>query len=191
MGCIESLPYEVILRGSSFKECRDYIKKECDTEPKIHCIPIWSLYVTAYARLKLYSYLEHTDPIYCDTDSIITDVELEDSKELGFMKKEMDIDEMLIIRPKFYGIKYFKDGEIKEYVKSKGIPYVLKYHNLKTKVSRIDYNKFSKFRESVRKGIRPNKMIDVFKHINYDDDKRIFHRPFSVDNQSDSIPIVL
>ncbi len=29
MGCIESLPYEVILRGSSFKECRDYIKKEC------------------------------------------------------------------------------------------------------------------------------------------------------------------
>ena len=29
MGCIEDLPYEVILRGSSFKECRDYIKKEC------------------------------------------------------------------------------------------------------------------------------------------------------------------
>ena len=29
MGCIESLPYEVILRGSSFKECRDYIQKEC------------------------------------------------------------------------------------------------------------------------------------------------------------------
>jgi hypothetical protein len=27
MGCIESLPYEVILRGGSFKECRDYIRK--------------------------------------------------------------------------------------------------------------------------------------------------------------------
>jgi len=26
MGCIESLPYEVILRGGSFRECRDYIK---------------------------------------------------------------------------------------------------------------------------------------------------------------------
>jgi hypothetical protein len=26
MGCIESLPYEVILRGASFKECRDYIR---------------------------------------------------------------------------------------------------------------------------------------------------------------------
>jgi hypothetical protein len=25
MGCIESLPYEVLLRGGSFKECRDYI----------------------------------------------------------------------------------------------------------------------------------------------------------------------
>ena len=27
MGCIESLPYEVILRGSSFRESRDYILK--------------------------------------------------------------------------------------------------------------------------------------------------------------------
>jgi len=25
VGCIESLPYEIILRGSSFRECRDYI----------------------------------------------------------------------------------------------------------------------------------------------------------------------
>ena len=25
MGCIESLPYEIVLRGSSFKESRDYI----------------------------------------------------------------------------------------------------------------------------------------------------------------------
>jgi hypothetical protein len=28
MGCIESLPYEVILRGASFKECRDYIRNQ-------------------------------------------------------------------------------------------------------------------------------------------------------------------
>lgn len=27
MGCIESLPYEIILRGSSFQEIRDYILK--------------------------------------------------------------------------------------------------------------------------------------------------------------------
>lgn len=27
MGCVESLPYEVILRGSSFKECREYVKE--------------------------------------------------------------------------------------------------------------------------------------------------------------------
>jgi hypothetical protein len=26
MGCIEELPYEVLLRGGSFKECRDYIR---------------------------------------------------------------------------------------------------------------------------------------------------------------------
>ncbi len=27
MGCIEELPYEVVLRGGSFKECRDYVRK--------------------------------------------------------------------------------------------------------------------------------------------------------------------
>jgi hypothetical protein len=27
MGCIESLPYEIVLRGGSFKEIRDYILK--------------------------------------------------------------------------------------------------------------------------------------------------------------------
>jgi hypothetical protein len=26
MGCVEELPYEVLLRASSFKECREYIK---------------------------------------------------------------------------------------------------------------------------------------------------------------------
>lgn len=28
MGCIESLPYEIILRGSSFRECRDYVREK-------------------------------------------------------------------------------------------------------------------------------------------------------------------
>jgi len=27
MGCLEKLPYEVILRNSSFSECREYLKK--------------------------------------------------------------------------------------------------------------------------------------------------------------------
>ncbi|NYT17193.1 MAG: DUF1894 domain-containing protein [Methanomicrobiales archaeon] len=29
MGCIESLKYEIILRGASFKECRDYVRAHC------------------------------------------------------------------------------------------------------------------------------------------------------------------
>jgi hypothetical protein len=28
MGCIESLSYDVIMRGGSFKECRDYVRKQ-------------------------------------------------------------------------------------------------------------------------------------------------------------------
>jgi hypothetical protein len=29
MGCIESLSYEVVLQGASFKECREYVRTNC------------------------------------------------------------------------------------------------------------------------------------------------------------------
>jgi hypothetical protein len=29
MGCIEEMKYEILLANSSFKECREYIKKNC------------------------------------------------------------------------------------------------------------------------------------------------------------------
>jgi hypothetical protein len=29
MGCIESLNYEILLQGASFKECRDYVRSHC------------------------------------------------------------------------------------------------------------------------------------------------------------------
>jgi len=29
MACIESLKYDIILRGASFAECREYVKKHC------------------------------------------------------------------------------------------------------------------------------------------------------------------
>jgi hypothetical protein len=29
MGCIESLNYEILLQGASFKECRDYVRAHC------------------------------------------------------------------------------------------------------------------------------------------------------------------
>ena len=29
MGCIESLKYEIVLRGASFKECREYVRSHC------------------------------------------------------------------------------------------------------------------------------------------------------------------
>ncbi len=29
MGCIESLKYEIVLRGASFAECRSYVEEHC------------------------------------------------------------------------------------------------------------------------------------------------------------------
>jgi hypothetical protein len=30
VGCIESLSYEIILQGASFKECRDFVRANCE-----------------------------------------------------------------------------------------------------------------------------------------------------------------
>jgi hypothetical protein len=75
-----------------------------DGEPASFCMPMWSAYITGYARLKLYDYLVEHNAIYCDTDSIIIDHEIATSDKLGDMKLEMKIKKGICIRPKFYGI---------------------------------------------------------------------------------------
>ena len=36
MGCLESLPYEVIQRGLSYRECREYVRRNCS---EVHEVP--------------------------------------------------------------------------------------------------------------------------------------------------------
>jgi DNA polymerase elongation subunit (family B) len=101
--------------------------KKIDMDGKVvkedakHSILCWASYVTSWARIYLYEKMIEAvrkggKVYYCDTDSIITDVELEDSKELGQVKKEYE-GKIFIIAPKTY-ILETNDGKI---MKFKGI----------------------------------------------------------------------
>lgn len=89
-------------------------------------------YVTAYARITLYKgFLSAINKggnvYYCDTDSIATDVELDDSivdnNEFGKYKLETYVDDAIFLQPKFYAETGHDENE-KEVntTKGKGIP---------------------------------------------------------------------
>lgn len=154
--------------------------------------PILGIYITSYARLELYKWIEYIYNeggivLYCDTDSIITDMELPVSSDLGDMKKELDIYQGLIIKPKFY---YLEDIKGNELVKSKGL------HNLKSYIQfdkilqtqEYKYMKFTKFKESLRRNMVFNQKIDVTKFVELEDDKREWSKPFNRKELQESKP---
>ena len=65
-------------------------------------IPIIAVYTTAFARVKLHEKLVQLNGIYCDTDSILTDVTIPVSKNLGDVKLEYEFDNIDLFLPKTY-----------------------------------------------------------------------------------------
>ena len=146
------------------------------------CVPAWALYVTAYGRIKLHDYISRYHAVYCDTDSIITRSDLVTSKDIGKMKLEHTIGTGYIIKPKMYMIDNI--------VKVKGIGKRLYSKDFLRLMSdpRIQYKKFAKIRESIRRGFIPNEIIDVMKHLNLEDDKRVWKQKFERNNLQHSRP---
>lgn len=155
-----------------------FLRVVADVKPKTHCLPIWAVYVTAYARLKLYSYLESHDVLYCDTDSILVreDDDIYNSSNLGDMKKEQTFREGFIIRPKFYGWLDDNKQDPHDKIKIKGMP--LKYTYLQFQDlllnKKATYNKFVQFKESMIRGLTVNEIITVSKFFKCEDSKRKF-----------------
>jgi len=162
-----------------FERFGDFIRfKKKLEEPSYFCFPIWSLYVTAYGRLKLYDEIIRLNPVYVDTDSLITKVKLLPSDKLGELKLEMPIKEGIIVKPKFYA---FVSDDDKEYVKIKGVGKRLLYDEfLKFIYSpKITYDKFMKFKESIRRGFIPNEIVSIVKELSLEDDKRVWDGVFN------------
>lgn len=69
-----------------------------------YVLPHIAAYITSYARLELYRWMEQcgTDLFYCDTDSIITGRELPTGTELGQLKLEGRFERGYFVCPKVY-----------------------------------------------------------------------------------------
>lgn len=156
-------------------------------DPPSFTVPIWAIYTTAYARLKLHECMLMTNPIYVDTDSLITKEEIRPSDELGKLKLEYKIIDGVIVKPKFYMIR----GDKFEKCRSKGIGVKLtglKFMSL-VRDRMITYEKFMKFKESIRRGFIPNEIQDITKRLSLEDNKRVWDSAFDINSFQSSEPV--
>jgi len=177
--------YDALIKeiGEDFliKDNKILVNKEEEFNGK-NVYPILSSYVTSYARILMYNYLKHEEVLYTDTDSCICSAPIfSHSKVLGEMKLEGEFKLVHIIKPKFY---YTYDGE--EYdVKIKGLSKADKKDFEKIlNGETVNKMKFSKMKESIRRGFAINKKMIVPKIMGLTDDKRIW-----LDNESEPLNI--
>lgn len=174
-------------------------KKKCEES---FVLPILSSYTTAYARIVIHDYIVKGEAYYCDTDSIITNKILPESTALGKMKVEHEILEGVLVRPKMYYLKTLVDKEVKEVIKLKGVPKKLIYKNNKVilnknifmdimKGEKVYYDKFTKLKEAVRRGLVPNSIMKMEKYILLTDNKRLWNEAFNYKKLGDSEPLCL
>ena len=119
-----------------------YVKRPVNRVP-CYVNPIYSIYVTAYARHILYNLLPK-DVYYMDTDSCMTKEKLNTGSMLGEWKHEDDIKSGYIVKPKFY----LKN----DIAKIKGLGRLTKDDFQEILLTRNhDYEKIIKFKESIRR----------------------------------------
>lgn len=184
-----------------------------DGTPSSTCAPIWSSYVTSYAMTKLYAticMIRNSGELvaYCDTDSIITTMQLPTSDKLGDLKLEMEIDEGYIVKSKHYalkGTKFNKKGEpIKEeYSKIKGIRKYIPYqdHNEmlldaydddKDYIEVNDIEMFAKYKTCLRfRKYVPNQLFKLDKELSLEDTKRQWEFPFNPNELQSSTTLTI
>lgn len=146
-----------------------------------HILPAIASYVTSYARIELYKLLKNNDPIYCDTDSIITENVLHTSLDLGGLKKEDDVNKGYFLAPKMYAYLNNFDEEI---VKCKGFSYdTFGYSNFEECYNnnydltgfKTSFKKFGGVFESLRREKSFLSLLDINKSIKNKYDKRIIY----------------
>ena len=128
-----------------FDENLNFIVVEEETRAKYTTCHIAS-FCCAYARIKLYEAIENIKSLggevyYCDTDSIVTNIDLPIGKNLGDLDLEQEIKEGIFLAPKFYSI-ITKDN--KTISKHKGLSDDYDFDLYK---KALLYNDFTSFKE--------------------------------------------
>lgn len=155
----------------------------------VFTFPILSSYVTSYARLLMYGYILKYNPVYTDTDSLICREQIPESKDLGKMKLEAYVKEGYIVKPKMYMVH--TDSKKKPlWVKAKGVkkPNEEDFMDI-LKGNKVMKDKFSTLRESIRRHIQPNTILEISKQLDLEDNKRIWNKSFNMYELQQSEPI--
>lgn len=180
--------YKSIVRGNYI-----YVTKKIEPYISSFIIPIFSIYVTAYGRDKLYKKIREIgikNVYYYDTDSIITNKTTSHSKQLGDLDLEYEVNDGLLISPKMYYLSTKNCGDI---IKIKGIPHLRNKQDFLNLIQtrKNIYEKFVKFKEANARNLKYNEIIEIEKNINLEDTKRVWNKKFSINELQKSISIVI
>lgn len=155
-------------------------------EYKDNSIFPFAVFVTAYARIYMYKIINKIiksggEIYYTDTDSIHTNFEIKNPNlELGGLKCEGEFSEAEYQAAKQY---YLLDSNTKkEYIRVKGVPE--KYAKLFFKNKFVEFEKPNKLKESLKRGLKPNKWEKREKRFLDISDKRVY-------NGNHSTPIII
>lgn len=168
------------VKCQSFKH--GYAFMSVDEEPKSHCIPMWAAHVTAYGRIKLHMMMKtvadhNYEVYYCDTDSVICDIKIEDSKELGKMKIEYMLEDAVFIAPKFYafigrdGDKQVEKCVLKGYPPARTMDFTGFLEMIRTP-GKKEYQTVVKFKTHLKRDLPMNAFIKQKKEFKGLDNKR-------------------
>lgn len=181
------------LIGAMIYDNKYYIKQL--TRIPTYILPILSSTITSQSRILLHGYLINGTVYYTDTDSLFSPDILPVSKKLGDLKLEYTVGAGWIFGNKMYYL--FTDELEYPIIKCKGIPYSqldIFYSELFDRLDRkltINFTKFIKTKEALRRKYLPNEIIDYKKTISlYNFDKRMWLKPsYNIfRNNTDTIP---
>lgn len=139
-------------------------------------------FVTSYARLHLYSLFERVASkggkvFYCDTDSIVCDVPLDESNRLGGLELEHKIKKGIFLLPKVY---VFVNDKNETVIRAKGFNTSQLNYDDFVKAFNGDFSSFKTtkpglvgFLESVKRGMEFNFAINRKRHMQASLHKRI------------------
>jgi hypothetical protein len=150
----------------------------------IFSFPIYSSYITSYARILIHEYAMRYNALYMDTDSIITFDSIPCGSDLGVMKLEEGNISGVIVKPKFYlindkpKIKGLSKAVYDDFISLLGGGTVFKL-------------RFSTLKESVRRQILPNTSMVVPKKMSLEDNKRLWKGLFNENDLEYSQPLTL
>jgi len=163
-----------------------------ESKPPAYSFPIIASMTTAMTRMRLWEDIRrhHKHLIYTDTDScVMSKPVMRTGDGLGEWKLEGVIEDSVFIRPKFY--KYVEnDGT--EIFKVKGVPgkYINKdTFNSLVQGNKLTYSRMSKMKESNRRALPYNLMMQTKKQLGVEDDKRLWKKKFSLYDIQDSEPL--